>query len=92
MDSYQIRYITSADANTTITIAGNNHLSHVTIGTTSAHALTFRNGAAAANIVGLLKASVVEGTYWFKVDCEQGLQIVIPTGYVGTASIAYRPL
>lgn len=92
MDTYQIRYITSADANTTITITGNNHLSHVTIGTTSAQSLTFRNGSAAAGIVGLLKASIVEATYWFKVDCEQGLQIVVPASYTGTASVAYKPM
>lgn len=95
--SHKVRYITSADANSVVVVRtkgtdNNGVLRRITIGTTSAHALTIYNGvtAAAPSIaIGALKASIVEGTYEFDVECSQGIAINVPTGYIGTATVVY---
>lgn len=95
--SHKVRYITSADANSTVVVRtkgtdNNGVLRKIVIGTTSAHALGIYNGITAASpsiLIGTLKASIVEGTYEFDVECSQGIAISVPSGYIGTASIIF---
>lgn len=83
------RHLTSADANSTVTIDDEQlTLDHITINNTSAYALTVKDGA--GNTIAILKASIVESTYWYNVPCVKGIQITVPTGYVGDATICYR--
>lgn len=83
------RRLSSADANSTVTLDNEQlTLDHITINTTSAHALTVKDGM--GNTIATLKASIVEGTYWYNVPCPKGIQIVVPASYVGDATVCYR--
>ncbi len=89
MQSCSYKHLTSADANSTVTLDNEElTLVRVTINKTAAQALTFADGA--GNTVGILKASVVENTYTYDVPCLKGIQITVPAGYDGDATICYR--
>ncbi len=89
MDIYQYAHIGSANANSTVTIQTNDCvLSKITINTTSAQALTVKDGL--GNTVATLKASVVENSYFYEVACPKGLTITVPASYTGDATIAFR--
>jgi molybdopterin-binding protein len=85
---YQYKRISSANANSTVTITEKNAvLAHITINTTSAHALTVKDGA--GNTVATIKASIVEQTLTYQVDCVQGITVTVPASYAGDATIAF---
>jgi hypothetical protein len=89
MDIYQYRRLSSADANTTVTVQSNDCiLGHITINATSAQALTVKDGL--GNTIATLKASIAEGTYHYRVPASKGLTITVPTGYTGDATVAFR--
>ncbi len=88
--------ISSADANSTVyisTLPGST-LVHITINTTSAHALTVYDANATAqiiagNIKAVIKASIVEQTLTYNVAMQNGIAIAIPASYVGDATISW---
>jgi len=89
MDTCQYRHISSNDANTTVTIQTNDCvLSKITINTTSAQALTVKDGQ--GNTVAVLKASIVENSYFYEVNCPKGMTITVPASYTGSATIAFK--
>ena len=91
-DIYQGVHLSSANAATTVTIMAGTQpcvLCYVTVNATSAQALTFADGK--NNQIAVLKASVAEGAYHYFV-CVNGLQVTVPTGYTGDATVAWDPL
>lgn len=74
MDAY--RYISTAT--TTDVFSGPGRLKKIILGETSAGAITIydEETGGSTNVVGVLKASIVEGEYEFDVAVGQGLQIV----------------
>lgn len=89
MQPCSFRRLSNADANSTVTIDNEQlTLARITVNTTSAHALTVKDGM--GNTVATLKASVAEGTYEYNVVCPKGIQIVVPASYAGDATICYR--
>jgi hypothetical protein len=85
---YQYKHISSADANSTVTVTTNNcALGHITINTTSAHALTVKDGL--GNTVAVTKVSIAEQTLTYQVDCIKGLTVTVPASYAGDATIAF---
>lgn len=94
--TYQYKRISSADANSTVTISATPCvLGHITINTTSAHALTVKDTGAnnIDNTVATIAASPVIGSV-FRYDVVVGnqLKISVPAAYAGDATIAYLPL
>lgn len=85
---YQYKRIASGDANSTVTVNDKDcMLAHITINTTSAHALTVKDGL--GNTVATLKASVAEQTLTYQVDCVKGITVTVPASYAGDATIAF---
>jgi hypothetical protein len=88
MQSFQFKRISSTDANSTVTVTTKDAtLAHITINTTSAHALTVKNGL--GNTVAVIKASIAEQTLTYMVDCVQGITVTVPASYVGDATISF---
>ena len=80
-DSYKYTYIstaTSTDVTGTGAIPTTAKLIRITVGETAAGAITVYDALAGATTttVGVLKASIVEGTYEFGVTISRGIQIV----------------
>ena len=95
MDAFQYKHISSTDANTTVTVIANSPvlLHAITINTTSAHALTVNNfGASGTDVAAVTKASIIEQQLLYDVVLEKGMTITVPSGYVGDATIAFKPL
>lgn len=89
MDTYLYRRLASGDAGTTVTVQSNDCiLGYVTVTTTSAQALTLTDGL--GNIIAVLKASIAEGTYWFKVGARKGLTVTVPGSYTGSATVGFK--
>lgn len=66
-----------ATATTTVVKSGSGHLARIVVGETAAGASTlYDNTAGSGTIVGVLKASIVEGTYEFNVAFATGLTVV----------------
>lgn len=85
--SYTYEYIST---NTTTTAkSGAGRLHAITIGETAAGAITiYDNTAASGTIIGILKASIAEGTYTFNVAFSTGLTIV--TAAASKLTVSYR--
>lgn len=93
METYQYRHITSADANTTVIVTPDSSVLHaVVINTTSAQALTLNDARTngQSSTVAVLKASITENSYFFDADCANGIKVVVPTGYTGSATILFK--
>lgn len=85
---YQYKRISSGDANSTVTVTDKDSLlAHITINTTSAHALTVKDGL--GNTVAIIKASVAERTLTYQVDCVKGITVTVPASYAGDATVAF---
>ena len=66
-----------ATATTTVVKSGAGHLARIVVGETAAGAITiYDNTAGSGTILGVLKASVVEGDYEYNVAFSTGLTIV----------------
>jgi molybdopterin-binding protein len=86
--SFQHKHIASGDANSTVTVTTKDcTLAHITINTTSAHALTVKDGTGAT--VAVIKASIVEQTLTYMVDCVKGITVTVPASYAGDATISF---
>lgn len=68
---YESTNITSAT--TTVVFTGKGVLQAITLGTTAAGAITIVDGSQTR---GTLKASIVEGTYWYNMRMSSGLSII----------------
>lgn len=89
MTASSFRRLSSADANTTVTVEDADvTLDRITVNTTSAHALTVKDGT--GRTVAVLKASVAEGTYEYRVPCVKGLAIEVPASYAGDATVCWH--
>ena len=85
---YQTKHISSGDANSTVTVTDKDaNLAHITINTTSAHALTVKDGL--GNTVAVIKASIAEQTLIYQIDCVKGITVAVPASYTGDATIAF---
>lgn len=73
---YQATNINSAT--TTQVFSGKGILQAITVNTTAAGAITIVDaiGAAVIPVVGVLKSSVAEGTYWYNCAISTGLKII----------------
>lgn len=93
----ELTELTAVDsADSTVTVCATPCvLGHITINTTSAHALTVRDAGGnngADNTVATIAASPVIGSVFrYDVDLKDGLKITVPSGYVGDATIAFLP-
>jgi len=66
-----------ATATTTVVKSGSGHLHSIVLGTTAAGAITvYDNTAGSGTKIGILKASIVEGTYIYDCQFSTGLTIV----------------
>ena len=75
MRSYQNSYISTATTTTVKTGRGN--FGGIVIGETAAGAITiYDNTAGSGTVIGVLKASIAEGTYTFDTSFTTGLTIV----------------
>ncbi len=91
MDLFQGRNITSADAGTTVTLAGTGDYSilHlIVINKADAHTLTIQDSN--GNTYGTMKASIVENSYFYDIAVLGALKIVVPAAYAGDATVSYR--
>jgi molybdopterin-binding protein len=89
MISNQYKHISSGDANSTVTVTTEKaKLAYVTINTTSAHALTIKDGA--GNTIAVIKASIAEQTLTYEVDCPKGITVTVPASYAGDATISFQ--
>lgn len=89
-DNYQYRYI--ATATTTNVDVGQGQLIRIVLTETAAGAITIydEESGGTTNIIGIMKASVVEGTYEFGVMYSQGIQIV--TAGASKLTVVYSPI
>ncbi len=74
-DNYKYTYISTQTTTQVLTGAG--RLIRIILGTTSAGAITIYNEVASdtTDVVGVLKASIAEGTYEFGVVMSKGIKI-----------------
>lgn len=85
---YTHKHIASGDANSTVTVTDKDCLlGQVTINTTSAHALTLKDGN--GNTIAVIKASIAEQTLLYQVQCIKGLTVTVPASYAGDATISF---
>ena len=96
MHSYRYKRISSADANSTVTVCATPCLlGHITINTTSAHALTVKDTGVNGidlTVASIAASPVIGSIFKYEVDIDNQLQITLPAGYVGDATIAFKPL
>ena len=89
MEIYQYRHLASGDANSTVTVQTNDcTFGYITVNTTSAQALTVKDGL--GNTIAVLKASIAEGTYTYRVNAQKGLTVAVPASYTGSATVAFK--
>lgn len=76
-DNYKYNYIATATT-TVVDAAGAGQLIRIIVTETAAGAITVYNEATGGttDIIAVLKASIVEGTYEFGIQYSKGLQIV----------------
>jgi len=89
-DNYQYNYIAT---NTTTNVdVGQGQLVRIVLTETAAGAITIYDEEAGGttNIIAVLKASVVEGTYEFGVNYSQGIQVV--TAGASKLTVVYSPI
>lgn len=89
-DNYQYNYI--ATTTTTNVDVGQGQLVRIVLTETAAGAITIYDEEAGGttNIIAVLKASVVEGTYEFGVNYSQGIQVV--TAGASKLTVVYSPI
>ena len=88
-DEFLPFHLSSANANTTVTVTSSDaNLGLITVNATSGQALTVKDGL--GNTIAIVKASIVEGTYHYRVSCRKGILITVPTGYTGDATVSFR--
>jgi hypothetical protein len=86
-DDYLVKYIGSAT--TTQVKTGSGHLRAITVGTTAAGTVSIIDNTTGSTVnMGLLKASIAEGTYEFDCHFAAGLRII--TGGASKISVIYR--
>lgn len=74
-DNYQTAYISTAT--TTQVDTGQGQLICITLGETAAGAISIIDNTSGSTVnIGQLKASTVEGTYWFLAQYSAGLRII----------------
>lgn len=72
---YQKTYISTGT--TTQVATGKGVLQAITVNTTAAGTISIIDGTSGSTVnIGLLKASVVEGTYWYNCVFANGLRII----------------
>ncbi len=88
-DEFLPVHLSSANANSTVTIVARDAtLGMITINATSAQALTVKDGK--GNVIATLKASIAEGSYHYRCQCNGGITVTVPTGYTGDATVMFR--
>lgn len=90
-DNYQYTYISTATT-TVVDAAGQGQLVRIVLGETAAGAITIYDAISGATTttIGVLKASIVEGTYEFGIQYKAGLQIL--TGGASKVTVVYSPI
>ena len=84
--SFDARRISTAT--TTTVKSGSGHLHSIVLGATAAGTITiYDNTAASGTIIGVLKASIVEGTYLF--DCQFTTGLTIVTAAASDLTVTY---
>jgi hypothetical protein len=74
-DNYKVQYIDTAT--TTQVDTGQGQLIAIVVGETAAGAISIIDNTSGSTVnIGTLKASVVEGTYWFLAQYAVGLRII----------------
>lgn len=88
-DNYKVAYIDTAT--TTQVDSGMGQLIAIVVGETAAGAISLIDNTAGSTVnIGTLKASVVEGTYWFLANYAVGLRII--TAGASKISVIYNPV
>lgn len=68
----------------------------LTINKADAHTISIYDSNAASpastDLIGTIKASAVEGTYWYMRACKKGLTIVTPPSFAGDITAAYNEI
>jgi len=79
--SYKHVFATCTDTSSSLIKTGATFLHAIIVNTTAAGAITIYNGVGPTTgvVVGILKASVVEGTYTYNVPLTTGLTITMAT-------------
>jgi hypothetical protein len=90
-DNYQYVYI-STQTTTVVDAAGQGQLVRIILGETAAGAITIYDAVSGATTttIGVLKSSIVEGTYEFGVQYKAGLQIVTAAG--SKLTVVFSPI
>lgn len=102
-DTYTYKHITSANASSTkgvIIRGGAGNLNIITIGSSSpavvlglriydgnATSSTDLTATSSGTLIGVLKPSSAEGTYWFNTAVRKGVVIDVPPGYNGSITV-----
>jgi hypothetical protein len=87
-DDYKYAYI--ATATTTQVYTGGCRLIRIVVNTTAAGTINIIDGTAGSTTnVGLLKASVAEGTYYYGIKLTTGLRVI--TGGASDITVVYTP-
>ncbi len=77
MNNGNYSYSNIKTATTTQVSTGPRTLVAITVNTTAAGAISIIDGTSGTTAnIGTLKASILEGTYWFNVACGTGIRIV----------------
>lgn len=85
----EAKYGHISTATTTVVKDSPGFLHAITVNTTAAGTITiYDNTAASGTVVGILKASVGEGTYTYNISCTTGITIV--TGGASDITVTYR--
>lgn len=88
-DNYKTAYISTAT--TTQVDTGQGQLVAITVGETAAGAIGIIDNTSGTTVnVAELKASIVEGTYWFLYNYAAGLRIV--TAGASKITVIYNPI
>ncbi len=89
-DNYRYRYISTAT--TTNVDVGQGQLIRIVVTETAAGAITIYDEAAGGttDIINVMKASIVEGTYEFGIQYAKGIQIV--TAGASKLTVVYSPI
>lgn len=89
-DNYKSQYISTAT--TTNIDVGQGQLIRIVVTETAAGAITVYNEEAGGttNVLAVLKASIVEGTYEFGINYSEGLQVV--TAGASKITVVYNPI
>lgn len=88
-DNYKYEYISTAT--TTQVDTGSGQLIRIVVGETAAGAISIIDNTSGTTVnIGVLKASIAEGTYDFNVQYAVGLRII--TAAASKITIVYNPI